>query len=70
MGADHDAVQRAIVFGIAVVSAGLYGAFNALIRMAVHDSFLLLIGFGISMAPENEFSHGKDFLKIAFCRLT
>ena len=42
MGAHQDAVQGAVVLGIAVVSAGLDGAFNALVGMTVHrkSSFL------------------------------
>jgi hypothetical protein len=42
MGAHQDAVQGAVVLGIAVVSAGLDGAFNALVGMTVHrkPSFL------------------------------
>ena len=43
MGAHHDAIQGAVVLGIAVVSALLYGAFDALIGMTVHDSFLLFV---------------------------
>ena len=53
MGAHQNAVQRAVIFGIAVVSALLYGAFDALIGLAVHICFLLLFGFGFSM-PEDE----------------
>ena len=44
MGAHQDAVQRAVVLGIAMVCAGLDGAFDALISMAVHVIFLLCFG--------------------------
>ena len=42
MGTNHDLIQGAVVFSVAVVSAGLDGAFNALIGMAIHILFLLL----------------------------
>jgi len=38
MGAHQDSVQRAVILGITVVSAGLDGAFNALVCMTVHFS--------------------------------
>ena len=50
VGAHHDAVQRTVVFGVAVVSALLYGAFDALVCFAVHCYFLLLFGFCLSMS--------------------
>ena len=43
MGAHHDLVQRAVVLGVAVVSAGPDGAFDALVCVAVHVMFLLLL---------------------------
>ena len=36
VGADHDPVQGAVVLGVAVVSTGLDGAFDALVCMTVH----------------------------------
>ena len=36
MGAHQDAVQRAVVLGIAVIGALLDGAFDALVGMVVH----------------------------------
>ena len=42
MGADHDAVQRAVVLGVAMVSALLDGTLDALVCMTVHIHFLLL----------------------------
>jgi hypothetical protein len=47
--ANQNAVQGAVVFGIAVISALLNGAFDALVCLAVHRCFLLLFGFGFSM---------------------
>ena len=41
MGAHQDSIQGAVVFGIAVVSALLNGAFDALICLAAHVVFLL-----------------------------
>ena len=36
MGTHLDAIERTIVFGIAVVSTGLNGASNALVGLTVH----------------------------------
>ena len=41
MGTHHDAVQRAVVLGVAVVSALLDGALDALVGMTVHIRILL-----------------------------
>jgi hypothetical protein len=41
VGTHHDAVQRTVVLGIAVVCAGPNGAFNTLVGIVVHDHFLL-----------------------------
>jgi hypothetical protein len=49
VGTHHDAVQRAVVFGVAVMCAGLNGAFDALVSVAIHIHFLLYFGFGNSM---------------------
>ena len=37
MGADQNAIQRAVVLSITVISAGLDGTFDALVCMAVHS---------------------------------
>lgn len=66
MGAHHNPVQRAVVLRIAVVSTGLNGAFDALICIVIHGSFLLFIEYGISMAKRIRIKHGKVFLNIAF----
>jgi hypothetical protein len=42
MGAHHDAIQGTVVLGVAVIGALLNGAFDALIGMTIHGSFLLL----------------------------
>ena len=44
VGTHQDPVQGAVVLGIAVVSAGLDGAFNALVCMTVHFSSSFLFG--------------------------
>ena len=49
MGAYHDLIQRAVVLGVAVVSAGPDGALDALVGIAVHVMFLLCFGFAFSM---------------------
>ena len=54
MGAHQDLIQRAVVLGVAVVSAGGDGAFDALVGIAVHLDYLLLFGFAVSMAGETE----------------
>ena len=41
VGAHQNPVQGAVVLAVAVVGAGLNGAFDALVCMAVHVEFLL-----------------------------
>ena len=41
MGAHQNGIQGAVVLGAAVVGALLYGAFDALVGMAVHRKILL-----------------------------
>ena len=41
MSAHKDAVQGAVVLGVAVIGTLLNSTFNALIGMTVHDDFLL-----------------------------
>ena len=50
MGAHQDLVQRAVVLSVAVVSAGLDGAFDTLVGIAVHCDILLFFEIGVSMA--------------------
>ena len=58
MGTYQNAVQRAVVLAVAVVSAGLHGTFDALVCIAVHNSFLLLLDsalvclFGVDVTTE------------------
>jgi hypothetical protein len=47
MGADHNAVQRAVVLITAVMGALTDGAFDALVSMVVHGSFLLCLNSGL-----------------------
>jgi hypothetical protein len=42
MGTDHNTLQGAVVCFVAVVCALSYGAFDALVGLAVHSPFLLL----------------------------
>jgi hypothetical protein len=51
VSAYQDAVQRAEVLVLAVVSALLDGAFDALVGMIVHIKYLLLSKLGFSMHP-------------------
>ena len=48
----QDAVQRAEVLVLAVISALLDSAFDALIGMIVHTKYLLLSKLGVSMHRE------------------
>ena len=64
--AHKDPLQGAVVCVVAVVGAGLYGAFDALVCVFVHGRFLLLFGFAFSMAPRI----GNMMEKIAFLRKT
>ena len=50
MGANQNAVQRAVVLGVTVVGTGLDGTLDTLVCMAIHIHFLLHVGFAISMA--------------------
>ena len=50
MSTHQDAIQGAVVLVLAVVSALLYGALDALVGMTVHSCFLLLFDYGNSMA--------------------
>ena len=43
MGTNQNAVQRAVVLTVAMICAGLDGAFDALVCVAVHDFLLLLL---------------------------
>jgi len=38
MGAHQNSVQRAVILAVAVVSAGLNGALDALVGMAIHKN--------------------------------
>ena len=60
MGTHQNPVQRTVVLVFAVVCALLNGTFDALIGMAVHSCFLLLIGFGISMGKRKEIIPAKN----------
>ena len=55
MGTHQNAIQGAVVLAVAMVCAGLYGAFDGLVSMAVHCAFLLLFGMALVWAAK-EFS--------------
>ena len=65
MGAHHDLVQRAVVLGVAVISAGPDGALDALVGITVHVMFLLCFDFFASMSPERKIMHGNSPRKCA-----
>ena len=60
MSTHQNLIQRTVVLTLAVVCALLNGTFDALVGMAVHSCFLLLIGFGISMGKRKEIIPAKN----------
>ncbi len=65
MGAHQNPVQRAVVLGIAVISTGLNGTFDALVGIIIHKNASFYIGFGNSMAGGKE-NILKESVEIAF----
>jgi len=51
MGTHQNAVQGAVVLGVAVIGTLLHGALYALVGMAAHLRFLLFCNFRDSMLP-------------------
>ena len=47
VGTDQNAVQRAVVFTVAVVGTGLHSTLDALVSIAVHKFLLLLLNSGL-----------------------
>ena len=66
VGTHQNLVQSAVVLALAMVCALVNGALDALVGIAVHGHFLLLIWFGNSMTRSCKINHGKHFLTIAF----
>ena len=66
VGAHQDAVQGAVVLGVAMVSAGLDGTLNALVGVTIHVLFLLLFGTAIVWPERKNMSQGISS-KVAFC---
>ena len=66
MGAHQDLVQRAVVLAVAVVSALLNGALNALVGVAVHSCFLLCLSSKVVCPKQFETHMEKIVLSIAF----
>ena len=50
MGAYQNPVQRAVVLVLTVVGALVHRTLNTFVGVTIHNCFLLLIGFGYSMA--------------------
>ena len=67
MGAHQNLIQRTVIFSVTMVGAGLDGALDALVCVAVHVLFLLLIWYAISMTHRKERNRGNNFLFVAFC---
>ena len=68
MSADKDAVKRAVVFAVAVISTLLNGAFDALVCLAVHNTSSFLLGSEI-VCPLKEKKYGKNFPFLQFIHL-
>ncbi len=67
VGTHQNALQGAVVFGVAVVGTLLHGALYALVGMAAHLRFLLFCNFRDSMLPadksilvKNGFNHWEE----------
>ena len=68
VGAHQDAVQGAVILGVAVVSALLDGAFDTLVCIAVHGLFLLLLDYGFIMCLRGKYIQAVEiFHKIWYC---
>ena len=61
VGAHQDPVQGAVVLGVAVICAGLYGAFDALVGMMIHLSSSFLFGAKVVWAD-----FGFPYIPVAF----
>jgi hypothetical membrane protein len=66
VGTHQNPVQGAVILAVAMIGAGLDGAFNALVCMAVHSCILLFILYGISMALIRKSIQEKT-VNLAFC---
>ena len=65
VSAHQNSVQRAVVLGVAVIGAGLDGAFDALVCMAVHKSSSFLFGTAL-VWPGVEIPFRKNLLILHF----
>ena len=68
VGAHQNTVQRAVVLAVAVVCTLLNGAFDALVCIAVHISFLLLLNSGLLWLPAPERNMEKLPFSLLFLR--
>ena len=64
MGAHQNAIQGAIVLAVAVVCALLHGAFDALVGVAFHRSFLLFFWIAKLLCA----LWGNSFIQLQFGR--
>ena len=60
VGAHQNAVQRAVVFRVAVIGALFDGAFDALVGMAIHGIFLLSLNY-MAYSVQNPAVHTLHF---------
>ena len=61
VGTHQNAVQRAVVLAVAVICAGLYGAFDTLVCIVIHDALPPSFGFGFSMSFQIKIEPWKKF---------
>ena len=59
MGAYQNPVQRAVVLLLTVVGALVHRTLNTFVGVTIHNCFLLLIGFGYSMADRQKRMQAK-----------
>ena len=61
VGTHQNPVQRAVVLAVAVICAGLYGAFDTLVCIVIHDALPPSFGFGFSMSFQIKIEPWKKF---------
>ena len=65
VGAHQNPVQGAVVFGVTVVGAGLNGAFDAFVGMAIHKLYPPFVWYGVSMTKSKKTTQEKSSI-VAF----
>ena len=68
MGAHQNAVQRAVVLAVAVVCTLLNGAFDTLVCIVIHNSFLLLLDSALVWLSKHKRNIAKFPFSLHFLR--